>query len=81
MRYTLWHTDTANLIGDFGSLDEALFDVRAEIETNDDAEELLLQIEERPPRLIAGGEELRVMAYAAVAQTQAVAHNSELIPG
>lgn len=75
MRYTLWHTDTANLIGDFGSLDEALVDVRDEIETNDDAEELILQMETRPPRLVAGGEELRAMAF------EAVGHGKELIPG
>lgn len=63
MRYTLWHTDTANLIGDFASLHEALADVRSEIDLNDDADKLVLQIEECPPRSIASGEALRVMAF------------------
>ena len=66
MRYTLWHTETANLIGDYPSLDEALVDVRAEIELNDDAADLLLQVEERPPRLVAGGEALRALAFEVV---------------
>lgn len=69
MRYTLWHGDTANLIGDYASLEEALIDVRTEIELNDDADELVLQAEERPPRLIAGGEALRMLAFEAVNAT------------
>lgn len=69
MRYTLWHGDTANLIGDYASLEEALIDVRTEIELNDDAEELVLQVVARPPRLVAGGEALQMLAFEAVKAT------------
>lgn len=59
MRYTLWHLETGNLIGDFQSEAAALDAVREEIAANDDAEDLVLQSDRGSrSKLVASGSEL-----------------------
>lgn len=59
MRYTVWHLETGNLIGDFDSEAAALEAVREEIEANDDAEDLVLQADRGSrSQFIASGVEL-----------------------
>jgi hypothetical protein len=59
VRYTLWHLETGNLIGDFPSEVAALDAVREEIAANDDAEDLVLQSDRGSrSQLVASGSEL-----------------------
>lgn len=65
MRYTLWHADSGNLIGDFESEDAALAAVRDEIRINDDADSLILQEEGVSSTLVAEGIALQQLAFDA----------------
>ena len=43
MRYTIWHLDTGNLIGDFATESAAMAAVRDEIDANASPDALVLQ--------------------------------------
>ena len=66
MRYTIWHLDTGNLIGDYPTEDAALAAVRAEILVNVSPDLLVLQREQAgdDPELVASGPALATRALA-----------------
>jgi len=64
MRYVLWDTSSANLIGDFDSEATALAAVRDEIRTNDDAQDLVLERPEGGKESAIAGQELAQRAFA-----------------
>lgn len=64
MRYTIWHIDTGNLIGDFATESAAMAAVREEIRANAAPDALILQ-RERPgaePEFVASGSTLADLA-------------------
>lgn len=66
MRYTIWHLDTGNMIGDFATEAAALAAVR-EFEANGSPDSLVLQRERvgADPRFVASGPRLASRALRA----------------
>jgi hypothetical protein len=54
MRYSLWHLETGNVIGEFENEDAAIAAVREEVATNDDADQLMLAPEDPSAEPIFG---------------------------
>ena len=67
MRYTIWHLDTGNMIGDFATEDAALAAVRDEIQANASPDALVLQRERagNDPEYVASGPALATRALRA----------------
>jgi hypothetical protein len=64
MHYSLWHRDTGDNIGDFDSEAAALGAVREEIELNNDADELMLEVFDSRQKVYLAGQDLRELAFA-----------------
>lgn len=64
MRYTIWHMDTGNLIGDFATESAAMAAVREEIRVNAAPDALILQRERAgaEPEFVASGTGLADLA-------------------
>jgi len=60
VRYTIWHLDTGNMIGDFATEAAALAAVREELQANASADTLVLQRERTgaDPQFVASGPRL-----------------------
>lgn len=60
MRYTIWHLDTGNMIGDFATEAAALAAVRDELQANGSPDSLVLQRERTglAPQFVASGQAL-----------------------
>jgi hypothetical protein len=56
MRYSLWHLETGNVIGDFDNEEAALAAVREEVATNDDADSLMLAPQDQSDDALYGAE-------------------------
>ena len=67
MRYTIWHLDTGNLIGDFPTESAALAAVRDEIRANASPDALVLQREQTDgdSEFVASGSALARRAFRA----------------
>ena len=67
MRYTIWHLDTGNMIGDFATEAAALAAVREELQANASADTLVLQRERTgaDPQFVASGPRLAACAFRA----------------
>ena len=67
MRYTIWHLDTGNLIGDFATESAALAAVRDEIHANASPDALVLQREQTDgdSEFVASGSALATRAFRA----------------
>lgn len=67
MRYTIWHLDTGNMIGDFATEAAALAAVREEIQANASPDLLVLQRERagKDPEFVASGRALATRAFRA----------------
>lgn len=65
MRYTIWHLDTGNLIGDFATESAALAAVRGEIQANASPDALILQRERTgaDSEFVASGSALAILAF------------------
>ncbi len=65
MRYTIWHLDTGNLIGDFATESAAMAAVRDEIHANASPDALVLQRERTgaEPEFVASGSALADLAF------------------
>lgn len=65
MRYTIWHLDTGNLIGDFATESAALAAVRDEIHANASPDALVLQRERTggDSEFVASGSALVTLAF------------------
>ena len=65
MRYTIWHLDTGNLIGDFATESAALAAVREEIQANASPDGLVLQRDRAgdDPEFVASGSALAALAF------------------
>ena len=73
MRYTIWHLDTGNLIGDFATESAAMAAVRDEIDANASPDALVLQ------RDRTGGESEFVASGSALANL--AVRNERRTPG
>lgn len=64
MRYTIWHVDTGNLIGDFATESAAMAAVREEIRANAAPDALILQREQTgaEPEFVTSGTALADLA-------------------
>ena len=67
MRYTIWHLDTGNMIGDYATEAGALAAVREELAANASADMLVLQRERAgaDPQFVASGPRLASRALRA----------------
>jgi len=67
VRYTIWHVDTGNMIGDFATEAAALAAVRAELQANASPDALVLQRERagNDPEFVASGPGLAKRAFRA----------------
>ena len=67
MRYTIWHLDTGNMIGDFATEAAALAAVRDELQANGSPDSLVLQRERTglDPQFVASGRSLVRRAFRA----------------
>lgn len=65
MRYTIWHLDTGNLIGDYPTEAAALAAVRDELRVNTSPDQLVLQRERAgtDPEMVASGLGLAKWAF------------------
>jgi hypothetical protein len=65
VRYTIWHLDTGNLIGDFATESAALAAVRGEIQANASPDALVLQRERTggDSEFVASGSALASLAF------------------
>ena len=65
MRYTIWHLDTGNLIGDYPTEAAALVAVRDELQSSTSPDQLVLQRERTgtDPEMVASGPALATWAF------------------
>ena len=65
MRYTIWHLDSGNLIGDFATESAAMAAVRDEIHANASPDALVLQRDRTgaEPEFVASGSALADLAF------------------
>lgn len=71
MRYTIWHMDTGNLIGDFETESLAMEAVRDELHANASPDALVLQRERTgaEPEFVASGSALAELSHRHVGGT------------
>ncbi len=76
MRYSLWHTETGNLIGDFATEADALQAVLDEVRINDDAQDLVLQLDRK-----GAGSQFVAAADDLLARAQTSPRSRRLVAG